>query len=228
MSHLKRLKAQKSWPLNKRKGIKFIARPSPGPHKLSESITINLILKGLLGYASTTKEVKLILNQGLVLIDGKIRKDHKFPVGIMDTISIKQTGQNFILLYDENGKYKLHQISKEEIENKPYKIAGKKILKKKQIQLNFNNGNNLIVDKDSYKVGDTIIMQQNKIKRHLKFEKGAFIYLIGGKHVGKTGILEEIKSFAGLTKDTVTLKTDKGKITTKKDHAFVIDGPFKK
>ena len=71
-------------------------------------------------------------------------------------------------------------------------------------------------------------MHQNKIKGHLKFEKGAFIYLIGGKHVGKTGILEEIRSFTGLTKDTVTLKTDKGKITTKKDYAFVTEGPFKK
>jgi len=225
MTHLKKLNAPKSWPLKNRKGNKFIARPMPGPHKLTESVTLNLILKEFLNYTKTAKDTKLILNQGMVLVNDKIRKDHKFPVGLMDIISIKDTNEHFILIYNTNLKFTLFPIKKEEAQDKIAKITGKTILKKNKIQLNLYNGYNLLVEKDTYKTGDSIILNKNKIKKHLKFEKGAIVYLTGGKHKGHTGILEATSSNL---KNTIVIKTGDAKLTTKKDYAFVIEKPFKK
>ncbi|MBU4501796.1 MAG: 30S ribosomal protein S4e, partial [Nanoarchaeota archaeon] len=156
--HLSRLGAPKSWPIQ-RKGIKWIARPSPGPHTLKNCITLSLAIKNLLKYAKTTKEVKIILNEGKILIDKIVRKDHKFPLGIMDVIDIPSTKENFRVLYTDKGKFRLVKISADEGKLKPTKIVGKTILKGKKIQLNFYDGKNLIVDKEEYKVNDTLILE---------------------------------------------------------------------
>lgn len=61
--HLKRLFAPKTWDI-KRRGIKFIAKPIPGAHKISMSLPLNVILRDILKYANTNKEVKLMLEKG--------------------------------------------------------------------------------------------------------------------------------------------------------------------
>ena len=66
-------------------------------------------------------------------------------------------------------------------------------------------------------------MSEGKIKRHLKLEKGALIYLIGGKHIGVIGKLMEIKKFKGIENDRITMETKQAKIETLKDYAFVIE-----
>lgn len=218
--HLKRIGMPKSWP-TKRKGITFIARPRPGPHNLKEGITINIILKDILKLAKTTKEIKAILNTKSFLVDNIVRTDYRFPLGVMDTISIKD--KHYRLVLDKKGKFKIISIKKEEAKEKIAKIIGKKPLKKKKMQINLYDGKNILVDKDEYKVGDSVIVSDNKIKKCLKLEKGSFIYLTGGKHIGEIGKVEEIKKHKGITKDTITISANKKKIETSKDYAYVIE-----
>ena len=82
--HLKRLSAPKHWMLSKVGGI-WATKPSQGPHKLRECVPLNVILRNKLKLALTNREAKLIVmsREGNVAIDGKIRKDTKFPVGFM-------------------------------------------------------------------------------------------------------------------------------------------------
>ena len=228
MSHLKRLKAPREWPFYQRKGKKFIVRPLPGQHKLNSSITMNLILTEMLSYAKTSRECKKILNKGSVLVNGKTIKNHRFGVGLMDIISIKDTNEHFIILYDKHQKFSLFPIKKNEADDLVVRIANKTILKNKKVQLNLSNGYNLLVEKDVYKTGDSFILNKNKIKKHLKFERGALVYFIDGKHKGKSGIIEEIIVSTGFTPGKITIKSDKEKITTRKDYALVIEKVFKK
>ena len=226
MSHLKRRRLPKSLPVKIRKERKYIARPLPGPHKLLSSITLSTLLKDLLNHATTTKEAKLILNQGRLLVDGIVRKEHRFPVSLMDIISIPDLNEYYIILYKQ-GKLSAIPITKEDSNSKPCKIIGKTIIKKGKLQLNLYDGKNTIVDKDSYKVGDSVILSEKAIKKHLKLEKGALVYLTEGKHKGVTGTLDELQHFQGLTKDRVILKVNNKKIITRKDYAFVINKEFK-
>jgi small subunit ribosomal protein S4e len=43
--------------------------------------------------------------EGLIKVDNKIRRDPRFPLGIMDVVSIEKTGENFRILYDVKGRY---------------------------------------------------------------------------------------------------------------------------
>lgn len=222
--HLTRLRAPLAWPLRRKKGVKWITRPHPGPHPLKRCISLNLLLKMLLKYSKTTNESKKILNEGKVLVDKKIRKDHKFPVGLMDVIEIPLTNECFRVLFNKKGKFILHKIQKEEAKLKPSKIIGKKILRGNKIQLNFYDGRNMLVDKNDYKVNDTIILDISKdhqIKKHLKFEKGALVYLIEGKHKGVSGTIEDIKPVFG--NPTIVVKSKNKTFATSRDFAFVLD-----
>ncbi len=106
--HLKRLVAPKSWMLDKLGGV-YCTRPGSGPHKLRESMPIALFLRNRLRYALTATEVKYILKQRLIKIDGKVRTDHKFPAGFMDVVQVEKTGENFRLVYDVKGRFTIHR-----------------------------------------------------------------------------------------------------------------------
>ena len=215
MSHLKRLCMPKTWEI-KRKGIKFVVKSNPGPHSLKLSMPIALIFRDLLGYAANLREVKHILFNNNVLVDGIRRKDYRFPVGIFDTVAVKETKEFFRVIFDRR-KLALLKIGEKDANLKPCKIVGKIKLGKK-MQLNLYDGRNLTVEKDDYKVGDTIVLElpKNNIKEHLKFEKGNLIYLIGGKHVGLSGTIQDMIG------SKVKYKNDEGVFETLKKYAFVI------
>ena len=220
MSHLKRLYAPKTWAV-KRKGIKFIVKSIPGTHSLKLSVPIALLFRDLLKYATNLREVKSILLNKNVLVDSVRRKDYRFPVGIFDVIEIKETKEIFRVIFDGR-KIGLLKIDKNEANLKPCKITGKRKIGKK-VQLNLYDGKNILVDKDAYKAGDTIIIEFPKnIKSHLKLEKGNLIYLIGGKHIGVVGSVESISG------DKIKYKSTEGVFETLKKYAFVVgvDKPF--
>ena len=58
-------------------------RPSPGPHKLRESLPLTIFLRNRLKYALTGREVTSIVKQRLIKIDNKVRTDETYPAGFM-------------------------------------------------------------------------------------------------------------------------------------------------
>ena len=215
--HLKRLVAPKSWKI-KRKGITFVTRPNPGMHSKKNSTSINVVLRDMLNYAKTTRDVNVILSKGDILVDGKQIKDHKFAVGLMDLIETPKTKECFRILLDKKGKISIIKIKQEERKIKLCKIVGKSVIKKGKIQINLNDGRNIIIDKNNYNTGDTLVIEvpEQKIKEHLKFEKGVCVYLSGGKHKGESGIVDEIKN------NIIKVKSESGEVfETSKKFAFV-------
>mmetsp|Transcript_41126 Transcript_41126/g.108650 ORF Transcript_41126/g.108650 Transcript_41126/m.108650 type:complete len:152 (+) Transcript_41126:75-530(+) len=111
--HLKRLNAPRHWMLDKLGGV-WAPRPSTGPHKLRECLPLIILLRNRLKYALNTKEVKYILMQRLIKVDGKARTDKTYPAGFMDVIGIEKTNEFFRLLYDVRGRFAIHRIGAEE------------------------------------------------------------------------------------------------------------------
>ena len=97
-------------------------RPSPGPHKLRESLPLSIFLRNRLKYALTGREVTSIVQQRLIKVDGKVRTDATYPAGFMDVISIEKTGEHFRLVYDTKGRFTVHRIQAEEAEYKLGKV----------------------------------------------------------------------------------------------------------
>src|SRR3989338_7765822 len=100
--HLKSYFAPKSWRV-KRKYVKFISKPNPGPHKIEISMPLNVIIRDILGYAKNLREVKFILENNDVKVDGIRRRDPKFPVGLFDVLSFNGIGEYFRIILDSKG-----------------------------------------------------------------------------------------------------------------------------
>jgi len=212
--HLKRLAIPRSWAV-KRRGITFIARPNPGPHPFKLALPIGVVLRDMLNVVKNAKEGRNALHNKEILIDGVKRKSFKFPVGIMDVIKVADDYFRIVL---EKGKLSIITIDKKEAEIKPCRITGKCKVKGKT-QINLYDGKNIIVDKDDYKVGDTIVISlpKHEIKEHIKLEKGSVVYLIGGKHSGNIGKVEDIIS------NKIIYKRESGEvIETLKKYVFVV------
>jgi len=215
-NHIKRPAMPKSWPV-KRRGIVFSTRPNPGPHGFKLGLPLQLVLRDILGLAKNAKEVRKILHDTEILVDGIRRRDSRFPVGIMDIIEIKKSNKYFRIVLDKD-KISLIPIDKNEATLKPCKVIGKTKVRG-QTQLNLYDGKNILVKEDDYKPGDTVVTQlpQQKIKENIRLEKGCCIYLIGGKHSGDIGNVEDIVS------NKITYKREKGEvIETLKKYVFVV------
>ena len=104
--HLKRLAAPSHWMLPKLGG-QYTHKPSAGPHKFRECLPLSVLLKNRLKYALNSMDIYKIVRdkEGLIKVDGKIRRDPRYPLGIMDVVSIEKTGENFRILYDIKGRF---------------------------------------------------------------------------------------------------------------------------
>ena len=86
--HTKRIAVSKSVPVHDKKSKEWIANTNPGPHGKNKSMPLVVLLREVLEVADNSKEVKIILMDRKVLVDGIARTDHKFPIGFMDIISM--------------------------------------------------------------------------------------------------------------------------------------------
>src|SRR3989338_7859124 len=158
MSKLKRLPSPKWWPIE-RKTKKYVISPKPGPHSSEKCIPLGLIIRDVLKHAETLKEVKTILNDNKVKVDGKIIRDYRFPVGLMDVVAVGD--ENYRILINKKGLY-LKNISESESKIKLLVIKNKTALKKGKIQINFHDGTNKLVAGDDklskIKTGDSVLI----------------------------------------------------------------------
>jgi small subunit ribosomal protein S4e len=186
-----------------------------------------VVLRDVLHYADNLKEVKEILNKKQIKIDGKLRRSHRFPIGLMDTIEIGD--ESYRVLPSKKG-VKLNKIAKDEAGIKLLKIINKKSLMKGKVQLNCHDGRNIIVDKDGYKTGDVVVFDLNKksIIDVLKYKRGSVAFIIGGQNMGQVGEIEEIITVRGFHANKAVMKIDNSRVETKKDYIFVLgnDKPF--
>ena len=215
--HLKRLAAPKTWDI-KRKGIKFVTKLLPGPHSIDTGMPFGVLLRDILKYGNNLRDIKKILNTNEIKIDGKTRRDVRYPVGLFDAIEFKSINECFRIILSRKGKIELIKIKKEEALLKPCKITGKTIVRGK-LQLNLYDGKNILVDSAAYKVGDTLLLAlpEQKISKHLKLDKKSAIFLTGGKHMGEIGNVEDI------IENRIIYKDKKGNlIETSKKYAFVV------
>lgn len=60
-----------------------------------------------------------------VKVDGKVRRDRGFPVGVMDVVSIEKTGEKFRILYDVKGRFVLKALKEGEANYKLLKVTKK-------------------------------------------------------------------------------------------------------
>lgn len=208
--HLKRLNAPDSWHISK-KTTKFITKTAAGPHN-ANAIPVAVWLRDRMGFAKNMKEVKQILSQKDVIINGRPCRDPKMGIGIFDVISMPKIGKYFRIQRDEHGRHASVEISPEDAKIRFSKIKNKTIVTGGKVQLNFRFGANIIAD-NSYKPEDTVALSLEpetrfKIIDHFPFAKGNVAVIIGGRHSGKVARIVDIIKTTGSVPNRVILEDD--------------------
>ena len=215
-NHLKQIAAPKTWFIQRKTHV-FTIRPNPGAHPLANGMALGSLLRDNLQVASTMGEVRKVLNNKEVLVDGVARTDHRHMVGLFDVLSIPKMKKQYRMLLDVKGRLTLTEINAKESAVKLAKIVGKTALKGGKIQFNLHDGRN-IISKAAAKVGDTFViaLPEASVTKHLAAKKGAKVFLTKGKHAGAVGVLKEIKGVEA------TYTVDDIDVDTAKDYLFVV------
>jgi small subunit ribosomal protein S4e len=222
--HLKTYPAPRFWPILI-KEHEFTIRPASGPHQISWSIPLGILLRDILKYAKTVREVKRILAEGKVLIDGKVRADYKFPVGLMDVVYLKPAKEYYRVLPNSTNRLALVKITPEEATFKLVRLTGKRTLRGNKVQLNFHDGRSSVARVEDpfnlqmgYRIFDVlkISLPDGQVIDSIPLEPDAFVSIIGGTNIGSYGTLKETPEMRGPNKlarvmigdveNTVTLK----------------------
>jgi small subunit ribosomal protein S4e len=227
LGHLKRLPAPWFWPIH-RKEFLWAPKPSPGAHKTLLCLPLELVLREHLDQAKTRREVATILASGKVRVDGRVRQDKNFPVGIMDVVELTDANVAYRVLPVQGKGLSLIRIPKDEAKFKLCKILRKSTEAKGLVQLGMHDGRNLTVqpaEASGYSTNDTLRMSvpTQRVLSHIKFEKGNSALVVAGRNLGRTGKIAELQGATATRPAMVTIEGSSGnKIDTMLEYTFVV------
>ena len=195
--------------------------PREGRHNKTNSMAILTLLRDYLKLGDKEREITRVLNQGIVLVDGKTVKDRRFSVGFMDVITISKTGESYRILFDMKGRLFPVKETAGNADKKPVKVTGKHTIAGGKDQLAFHDGQNMITDRKDVQNGDVVLLKlpEKEIVDLFKLQQGSKVFLTGGRHVGSTATIKGIEVKESSARNLVYLEEG---YSTVVDYAFPI------
>jgi small subunit ribosomal protein S4e len=184
---------------------------------MSTAIPLLLIVRDMLALAKTRREAQMMISEGHLKVDGKIRKSDDFAVGLMDVIEVPALEKAYRVLPTPHRVLRLHGITGDETGFKLCKVTNKVSVKGGHTQLNLHDGRNILLTaggtvQDDVATRDVlkIAVPTNEILDRIKFEKGILAIVSSGKNVGRWG--EVVSAPTGKSRHipTVTLRDSEG------------------
>lgn len=227
---MKRMYAPKHWYLEKLAGP-YATRPGTGPHKLRECIPVGVLLRNRLKYALNNQETIKICKdkEGLVKVDNRIRRSHKFPLGFQDVVSFDKTGEFFRILIDVKGRFQPHRVDEKEGSFKLLKVKRKSIGKNKIPFIVTHDGRTIRFPHPDIKKNDTIKFNliTGEIDGLVKFENGCSVMTHGGNNIGRVGILSHVEHHPG-SYEIANIRDSRGNIFATRLSNVMVIGEGKK
>ncbi|MDP2628552.1 MAG: hypothetical protein Q8P15_01495 [Nanoarchaeota archaeon] len=188
MTHLKRQKTPRKWPVTK-KGTKYVVRTP----EMNKGLPALIILRDMLKVVQNRKELKKSINAKHVLVNWKPIIDVRKSVLLLDVITLVPSKKNYRLGLSKTGKFEIVEIPEKESVIKISKIVNKKILKGKKTQLNLSDGRN-ILSEIKCDVDDSVLidLKNRKIEKCIPLREGTKAIIFEGKHSGKSGVIKKI------------------------------------
>ncbi|MBO0888948.1 30S ribosomal protein S4e, partial [Candidatus Bathyarchaeota archaeon] len=220
---LKREPSPRFWPINRKK-MAWAPLTRPGPHAQEKSLPLVIVIREILGYANTAREARHIINTGKVKVDGKVRRDHRFPVGLMDVLQIEGASGSYRILPKADAGLTPTPIDPKEVGFKLCKVVGKKTIPGGSNQITLHDGRSLILParEARQKTGEDIMvgatiqigLPDQKIMSQVPFQMGALGLVVDGRNQGLTGRVESIIPGTHARRKTVRIETLGGTLET--------------
>ena len=201
LRHLKRSPAPSFWQIM-RKERTWTVKPAPGPHSLRRCIPLGILIRDYFKLAESMREVRRILSEGHIKIDGRIRRNYKYPVGLMDVIEITTTGEFYRVVPHRQKFLWPIKIDHKEANLKLCRIENKVTVKGGHIQLNLHDGRNILIrvanpmnpEEDVYRTFDSLLIEipDQNILNHVKLDLGTMVVVVDGRNVGRMGKIKSI------------------------------------
>lgn len=190
---LKRLAAPRSWDIP-RKSSRFVFKPVPGPHPMSSAYPLGVVVRDLASMANLSRELKLILKTGKVLVDGRERRTARFPVGLFDVVSVPAEGVDYRLVPSRKG-LSLAKVPAEEARTKLCGVSTKTKVKGGHMQYGLHDGRSILNDSLNLSSGDALLLEvpSQKVLGHTKLAKGSLGLVLTGDRAGQTGKISDVK-----------------------------------
>ena len=216
-NHTKRFNTPKYIQINKKERT-FFYNLRPGPHPKHFSLPLGHILRDILKVTKTGTEARKVIKLGMILVDGKIRKDPRFPVGLMDVLEIPSMGKYFrILPKMKRGLFPL-EIQEKDKDFKLCRIKNKTSLRGGgNVQLNLHDGRNIIIPlkdpkkpkEDKYKTMGVLKIKipSQEILDYYPLQENSPVLVVSGKNLGMNGIVTKIEKRFGPNASIVKVKT---------------------
>ncbi len=180
--HLNRTELTRKIPVP-RKGTKYVARALS---HVDESVPVVVAVRDILGFAKNAREVKIMIQDKMIKINGRPVKDYRESVKLFN---ILEAGKKYVLTVKPTGRFSFEETKDD---SRVAKVINKKILKNNKIQINLHDGSNAIYSK-KIKVGDSVRLDKdNKITEVMPLEKGKKVFVFSGKNLGRSGKVKEI------------------------------------
>ncbi len=162
-----------------RKGTKYVARAKM--HVLN-SVPVLLAVRDMLKLAQTLKEVKSMINEKLLKINGRSVRDYRESIGLFNLLEADKLYRLTLL---PTGKFTFEEANIKE--GRLCKVLNKHILPGGKVQLNLHDGSNVIT-KDKIATQDSVYLDlEGNIKKHVALEKGKEVFTLTGRHQGDSG-----------------------------------------
>jgi len=211
-NHLKRLVAPGSWHIPK-KVQKFVMKTAPGPHNAG-ALPVGVWLREHIGLAGNASEVRKILHQRDVIVNGRACRNPQMGLGVFDIVSIPKLAKHYRIQLDKRGNLIAVDISAASAKTRLCKIRNKTTVRGGRVQLNLAFGANVLAD-NTYRAKDSIVVtlgidgeERFRIVDHFPFEEGNVAMVVGGKHSGKVARIVEIVRTASSVPNRVILVDD--------------------
>jgi small subunit ribosomal protein S4e len=192
-NRLKSIAAPRSWDIS-RKGDRFVYKPTPGPYPIASAYPLGVVVRDLASMATRSKEVKLVLGSGKVLIDGTERHSPSFPVGLFNVVSVPVEGVNFRLVPSPKGLV-LAKVGLDETTKKLCRVATKTKVRSGHVQYGLHDGRSILADSLGLSPGDAVLIEvpSQKVLGQVKLSKGSIGLILSGVRAGQTGKITEVK-----------------------------------
>ncbi|MGQ9595874.1 MAG: hypothetical protein ACUVQY_01020 [Thermoproteota archaeon] len=203
---------------------KFIVKPEPGPHGFGFSLPLQVLVRDVLKIAKTGREAKYLANHSMILIDGVERFSHKYPVGLMDVVSVKELNKHYRMLVDEKGRLIPVEVPPEEASLKICRI-NKKYLYRGRLRFTTEDGRTFEMEDPSLNVGGSVLVRvpDNAVIDKAPLTEGYVGYIFNGKHAGSIGIVKSISNSSLLKDGLVFLSLKEGRdVSTIRNHVMIV------
>ena len=201
-------------------------RAAPGPHSRATSVPLTDILRDL-AIGASAREIRSVLRQHLVKVNGRVRSDARFPVGLFDWLSVEGMPKPWRIIVEKHGRLVASERPVAKAPFKLSKISSKTMTAGRKLRFSTTDGENWTMGKSGLSVQDTVKwnLMDRKIIDEFALEKGQSVLVIGGQRRGSVATIEDVVSGTVTRSALVRLKPLEGEaFQTTVNNVFVI-GP---